>query len=512
MSIARSELATAKIARELAFALLVVGYGCFGLSLDNAPLQDVPNHLARAHIIADLLFNHGAVYGRDFQVELSFSPYLSGDLILALMDRWMGTVWAARLWIATSIVLLPFAVRFALDAHRLPSGTVLTGSTLSLYVATGWCFTMGFLNYELAMACAFFAYGWFLRTRESNDLRSWSGYVLWLLLGYAMHLSAVVFIGTFVGTSVLLPVVRREMSPWRAAVLLAPPCLLLLLNMGFADHSAHGDWPTTWGTLRSKLVYLFSPVVRFSPALDIAIFVAWLCVALFPVFRRPLRDTLPAVQPLLCVAAFLGLYFALPSVTGNVFWVDVRALPYALLFLVFAGLLIARHSPGLDGVQFAAACLVVTANLAYVAMKLEPENHALGQYRKIAATVPAGATVLPVYTRPPIGRCRPFQSAGSFVTLDAAAMTPYLFAADMNPPMAYFRYVDRGYVPNSFWYEYDEFPHGISTPPEQPDWGKVRHGFQYLLVTLPWNAARIPRDFIEVTRNDVAVLLRTSRP
>jgi hypothetical protein len=37
-----------------------------------APMK--PNHLARAHIITDPLFNHGAVCERNFYVELSFSP------------------------------------------------------------------------------------------------------------------------------------------------------------------------------------------------------------------------------------------------------------------------------------------------------------------------------------------------------------------------------------------------------------------------------------------------------
>jgi hypothetical protein len=72
--VARSEQATWRLARELAFAALVIAYGCFALSMGNGPLQDVPNHLARAHIITDPLFNHGAVCERDFYVELSFSP------------------------------------------------------------------------------------------------------------------------------------------------------------------------------------------------------------------------------------------------------------------------------------------------------------------------------------------------------------------------------------------------------------------------------------------------------
>ena len=443
-----------RLTRELPFLVLLIAYASFALSLDNAPLQDLPNHLARAHIIGDLLFKNGATFGRDFRVDLSFNPYLSGDLILALLDLWTGSRWAARLWIATSVLLLPLGVRFALNALEIPRGSVITGGILSLYIATSWCFTMGFLNYELAIGCAAFAYGWFLRTRESNSLGAWSGYVLWLFLGYAMHLSAIVFIGTFVAASLLLPVLRREMSALGAAMLLAPPCLLFLLHMGISNHSAPGDWPTSWGTVASKLKFLGSPVVRFDVAPDMALFVAWICVVLLPVFRRRRGDARRTMPLWLSAAAFLGLYFALPSTTGNIAWVDVRALPSALLFVVFAGVLAASHSPRLQVAQLTAACLVVAANLAHLAAILEPENRALGSYRMIAAMVPAGATVLPVVSRPPLGRCRPFESAGSYVTLDAAAMTPYLFAADQNPPMAYFRYVDRGYDPSVYWYEF----------------------------------------------------------
>ena len=68
-------------------------YAALCLSLQNAPLQDLPNHLTRAHIIADLVFNHGAVYGGLFALHGGFYPYLASDLVLASVDRLVGVEW-----------------------------------------------------------------------------------------------------------------------------------------------------------------------------------------------------------------------------------------------------------------------------------------------------------------------------------------------------------------------------------------------------------------------------------
>ena len=53
-----------------AAALLCAGYVIYFAQLTSLPLQDFPNHLARARIIDDSLFNGGERFGIEFAVQL----------------------------------------------------------------------------------------------------------------------------------------------------------------------------------------------------------------------------------------------------------------------------------------------------------------------------------------------------------------------------------------------------------------------------------------------------------
>jgi hypothetical protein len=217
----------------------------------------------------------------------------------------------------------------------------------------------------------------------------------------------------------------------------------------------------------------------------------------------------------LCAFGFVALYFALPATMQGIAFVDIRALPYALLFLLFAGVKAASRSPLLMQWQFGAASLVVAANLAYLVAIMKPEDSDLGLYRAIAAQAPAGARVLPINTRPPMGgRYRPFAHAGAYATLDAHAWTPYLFAADANPAMSYFTYIGgRGNAPEEFWYENALSPaRQVESGVGRPDWRRIEQSFQYLLVTVPWDPSLIPSNYAVVARNDVAALLQIPQP
>ena len=47
----------------IALAVLAACYAGFFMQLTSLPFQDFPNHLARAVVMADLIFHHGAQFG-----------------------------------------------------------------------------------------------------------------------------------------------------------------------------------------------------------------------------------------------------------------------------------------------------------------------------------------------------------------------------------------------------------------------------------------------------------------
>jgi hypothetical protein len=492
------------------FALLAL-YVAFGLCLSGAPMQDLPDHLTRAHIIGDLLFNRGAEFGDLFALKLHFSPYLAGDLTLASLDRLIGTAWAARVWIAALLALLPLSVWFALRRQGAGAIAASTAGILALYLASDHFFVFGFTNFLLGVACAFFAYGWFCTAARSGSATAYLCFVLLLLLSYAVHLTALVFIIAITAVSSAFWVWTGAVSWRRAAALMFPPLLLFLLQLalapaldllGQAMNTAAVDLGTPAGDWRaaalSKLVGFDFPAKRFNLLADLALFAFFLAVALFPLLLSGRRALRVSAEPLLIACALALLYLLTPLKFGGVWYASVRPLHYALVFLVIAGVRCAQLRPGVQRAQFACALLLALVNLAYVAFHMLPDNAAMERYKSITASIPRGAPVLPVDTRSS-EYYRPFFHAGAYATLQAHAPTPYLFASDNVPNMGYFQYRDRPlYAPPESWYVWNS----------RVSWVRVERDYQYLLVTVPWDAQRIPVHYSVVARNDVAALLR----
>jgi hypothetical protein len=481
------------------FAGLLALYTVLGLNLANAPLQDLPNHLTRAHVIADLLFAHGAIFGRVFSLKLTVAPYLGGDLALATLDQLVGTAWACRLWIVASLVLLPLSACFAARRSGVDSTAASAAGILVLYLATDSFFVMGFLNYQLGVACGLFAYGWYRTAVRTRGYRASVYFVLLALVSYSLHPSALLFVLAIAAAHAVLGAARGNLSLRYAAALLFVPSLLLLWQLAQSSDAYLGN-AGDWGTWQTKLNRVAFLARRFDRIPDLVLLAAFLAVAAMPFVMRRARGGVTSVEALLLAAMLFGSYIFMPVAAGGAYDVDVRALPYALLFVLLAGVSRAQSvGAGLRRVQLTLAVVIAVVNLGYIATRLIPQNAAMGRYRTLTALIPAGARVLPIDTLPPIGPTNPFLHAGAFATLDAAAMTPYVFAADRNPHFAYFVYRDRPYAPSEFWYN--------KFGSDRVFWERVASEYQYLLVTVPWRPDRISVAYTTISRNSVAELL-----
>lgn len=499
------------------FVALLTLYVALALCLSNSPLQDLPDHLTRAHIIADLLFDHGRNFGGLFALKLSFSPYVAGDLALASLDRCVGTAWACRIWVAASIALLPLSIWFVLRQHGASRLAAITAAVLALYPATDRFFILGFTNYLFSVACALFAYGWFRAAARSAKPAAIVCFVVLLLLGYAMHLSALAFIIVMTAISSAFLLANERASARRAVILMSAPLLLLLLQLWLAPgtdllaqvkqaESTHGDLgvlASYWGEPASgKLAGFAFPALRFDRTVDVVLFAWLIATAALPLLFTWPRGIRLSAEFLLLGCVMVLLYVVTPfevTTPGDpISYVDARALQYALVFMIIAGLRCLDLHPRLSGAQFTLASLLALANLWYVASYLLPENAAVGRYKALLASVPAGARVLPVETVR-FHYYRPFLHAGTYATLISHAVTPYVFAADRNRHMSYFQYRERpAYAPSEFWY----------ATGNHPSWDRVARNYRYLLVTAPWDAQMIPVPYTVVARNDTAALLK----
>jgi hypothetical protein len=148
-----------------------------------APLviQDYPNHLARALIMADRIFQHGAEFGAAYQYHFLFTPYLLGDLILAALVALVGVGAAGALWPIFTFLSLPLSLYAWLRAGQTSPDVMVLMLLISLYLSTDTFFVMGFTEFKLSMALVFVA----LALMEVLRRR-------WSLLGYAGFLAVAV--------------------------------------------------------------------------------------------------------------------------------------------------------------------------------------------------------------------------------------------------------------------------------------------------------------------------------
>jgi hypothetical protein len=317
--------------------------------------QDYPNHLARATVIADLLFHHGQHFGAAFQFTLMPYTYLAGDVLLASFVQLFGPEGATWLWTALAVLSLPCAVLFYLRATRAPANSHVFLFLFALYLSCDWFFFLGFVNFRFSIALTIVALAVAQQQRREHSLRRWLGYCALIAFGYLTHLAFLVFAGAAIGATGLFHLWRRKTA------LLVEIGLLLPIGLAMAWQLAvHWVYPTTreiiigkpwWGTLAWKLRRLDWNFIRFNERVDVVLAAAFLLLLLWTVLR-PLRLR-TALQPdnlemPLLIVVFVGLFLVFPLDYGDPGYLDVRALPFLAIFAALWCVSLASTSPAIS--------------------------------------------------------------------------------------------------------------------------------------------------------------------
>jgi hypothetical protein len=499
-------------------ALLLTAYAIAFAWLSPLLLQDYPNHLARTWVMSDLVFHHGAQFGQAFRYQFAAIPYILGDLTLVGATELFGISAAAALWSLVVFLSLPCALLFYLRTLSIPSARRALLLILSAFLATDWFFLVGFLEFRLGVAMALVVLGMAEWVRQRPTMARLGTYAGILILGYLTHLTTLVFATAALGTTALLRLVSHR-STWRTECALLAPCGAIFLyhfSSGYA-YRAPGDLvevPFIWDTLKGKLLRLGGEFDRFGRADGALLGALALSLGLY-IGRVRLKDLGdPVVLEMLVLAGmFLAMYFALPVGYPEAYYVDIRALPFAFLFVIFA---VARSTAaraqsevglGEKGRSWEGqrktlavliACALVVANLAYLVKHFRVHRGWLNEYRAVMASIPLHARVLPVYTHGPDGKVVPFLHAFSFAVIDRNAIVPYLQTGDTGNPEKYLRYRNRPYSPAQGWYG------DVDAPPV--DWRAAVCDYDFLLATKPFDRSRLRVPLTSIAENDSAAL------
>ena len=535
-----------------AVTLLIAGYLVLVARLTSFPFEDFPDHLARARVLCDLLFHHGARWGGVFAFHWQLVPYLLHDLVLMSLVAALGTAAGGAVFNALVVLSLPCALLYYLHRSGLSSQARPLVVLVSLYLATDWFFLVGFAAFRLAVALLIVCIALADALRERWSPRLYGVYLAVVLAGYLEHLTVPVFLAATLAVSATARLAFHR-STLRIEMRLALPVIALLgLYFGLLAGPHHTASPEVyafnWGTVSGKIYGLQDELFRYGGRATHPLMLLLAFCLLWPVRRALSARRLlapPVLEQIALAVAFLGVYVVLPGTYSGAAYVDVRALPMIVLFILFAVL---RLDAGAcrDGMQsgsefagapaLAAAVVLAAANLFYVGWHLEKDNAWMQEYRAVVARIPRGATVLPIYTRPH-GTYGHLEHAAAFVLLDRQGLTPYLFAGNLGDPMSYFSFVKHPYAPVEQWYRFQaiwnrspvltfrtqgqsyrwRFRYDAAQHDWQPavlapvSWDAVACQYPYILATQPYDAALIEVPTRIVAANSSAALLAVDR-
>ncbi len=489
--------------------VLIVAYCILFVLLSPLPVQDFPDHLARAVAMDDLLFHGGARFGAIYQFHLEWIPYLLGDFILTAAVAVFGVTGGAALWVLLVFLSLPCAALFYLRVRGIePEGRSLA-LLLSVYFATDWFFLMGFLSFRVAVAMLIATLGLVELLRRKWSYPLFALYAGAVVLDYLMHLSPIIFLFAALGVTGLLRLWLRSTTLRTEVVLFIPVLAVLAWHFTIGVHYREAADPVAgaylWGTLHSKFARIGSEFFHFVPYTDVLL-VVLLAACLFARtgiprwrdLRRPL-----VLEMLVLAGLFVATYFALPIGYAEAYYVDTRPLPFASFFFLAACLGLPRPDPVThprrEVLAFALAALLAVGNFAYLARHFITERAWVAQYRSVVAAIPIHGRVFPVYTYGGEGSVVPFLHVSGYVSMDRAAAEPYVFAGDNGNPMKYFRYLHRPYDPPEDWYG--------QIPRPAIDWDSIARDYDFIMITKPFDPNAFALTTRTVTENSTAALL-----
>jgi len=482
--------------RQLLSYTIVILYILFLLSTNELLFQDYPNHLARAYIISDLVFDKGKLFGNLYKFKLILSPYILGDFLLATLIKLFGHVIASKIFVIGAVLSIPISIALYQIARNEYNPLAWL---ISLYLNMSWFLFVGFLNFLYGIALVFVT----LASLEKY-LRSLKKY--WLIIfyfltqcTYLMHLAAFVTLGF----SSLVYFVIYGMDRNKKPLLLATfsfilPTILYLYTMVFPiNKTIKYSWTFDMNIIH-KIFRIGAMFVRYSYTIDILLFTLFAFIIWQGIRsqREPLhikiskslkKEALKIIgaqllsSPLLkkrenliiiCGGLFVFYYIAPRNALG-VCDVDYRFLPFLFLFMVTIAI------PKKAKINFFIVYLLLISNLIYLSTYSLNLNISIKEYLSISKYIPIRARVCSIVTTHDIGRISLYEHLHEYMVISRLIWTPCLFSGSQpGQPMKYFEYLNR-----PKWIKTHTFR--IRSSPQKFPWKCVFETFDYILITKP---------------------------
>jgi hypothetical protein len=441
------------------FVLLSLALAVPFLCVDEPPLLDYPNHLARAFVLAHLhdpAYHFSAVYRADWRPY----PYVLWDAAAVALQRVVSAEIAGKLLLIFSTVLLPISVAWFLwQANRESIGM----APMACVLAYNTLFFWGFTAYHLSIGCCFLMVGAWLWYRRSPSMLRAGVFLASSFAAYFAHLlgfAASAFILVFYVLTERPT--EKKLREWlRLAAFLAPPALLFL----WARPGLGGPKRLAWRPFADRLREVYELTTQdYDIDLNRILIAGLVACFLIAVVRN--RELKVSRRWLIVTVAFFVIYLLLPFGWGASSDLDVRFVA-PLCLLPLAVLQVGKRAKWIAALAVALTLLrvynVATGFRAETARNAAM-NHGIEQIARNARVFPVVDTCK---DEDPLDYY--YVHYWAYAVIRRGAISPYLFDIPGQTPM---RITWEPYTAEGYW------EHCYSE--EEPDWQQVAGDYDYI--------------------------------
>ncbi len=451
------------------------------------PLNDLPGHMTRAHVITH--YAESAHLQQVFEGWQHLAPNQASDRVVPLLLRFLPSPLAGRVFVGILLVLFSLGCWLLGKAFH---GRPTWGAALAVFVVYNSLFFYGFVNFMFSTALFFVCLALWLFWRRQWTVWRWSATAAVACAVYLAHLGGFLFLGLSIAVLSLLELrtksLREAAKQWLRDAVPFLPAVVLFFQRTTAVSDELG-----WSSLQLKAVHAFIAFIAYDRRVDAVVLVT-LAIAALVLFLKgrvtfqPQASVLAAVF-WVCFAVFPG-----DMMSGND--ADTRCVVPAMVFSLLAVqvTLPVRLGRTLLVAALGACLLRVAAIGAYW--------HATGP--RIAAQVelfsmlPMRARLYPMFWPYDHKQDAPLMTVAQYAAISSDAITPIQTA----------RNVSILWMRTYPWYEnYNEHTK------KQPDWDRLSAETDYIWAykMVPSIQQELDRRFVLVGTREAGRLYRVQR-
>jgi hypothetical protein len=394
------------------------------LAVSFPPLADLPNHLARAHIIANLA--HDSDLQRHYAIQWQLLSFQSTDLLLPPLAKLVGLETACRIFIGATFAALLGGV-FAL--HKVLFGRVGLLPAAAFLVLYNFMLAWGLLSFLFTSGLSLILLaGWIGTAERQSALRS---------ACFALGALVIFFFHFFAFAVFALALVAFEQWRWwrdrkqlgrriilSGIVFVVPAVLFMLVPRSTIPLL------NNYGNIDDKVRAILSPFNLYFAWPDYLL--ALSAIALFTVGR--LKGLFVLALPIRWpVIAIVAATIVMPNLLMSVWGPDFR-LPTIALLLLIGGTELTLKTRKQAAILACTLVALMLVRVGTVTAEWRRMADDLSELRAATATLDRGAKVVVVPSRydhrnPPAIGIFPYSHFAAFAVIDRDVFLPHLFSA-----------------------------------------------------------------------------------